>query len=558
MKDPSKLTPVAPDPRVYGDSRDVELAISAPTKNSSTLIPVALYARVSSDRQDVELSISAQLKELHKYAKGQGFTVVREYIDEAMSGRVDTRPQYQRMIEEGCRPDGPFTIILVWSYSRFSRNREDAVLFKAKLRRAGVRVVSITEPASDSPTGRLMEALIEGMDEYYSENLAHNVLRGMRESASRGYFVKARPPFGYNRVPLKDGAKQRFTLEVDPATAPIVVEVFRRSLAGEGLKTICKDLNSRGITHKGRRWQKTTLYHVLTNLEYTGTSEWGVTSKGPEPPEPVRVQGAWEAIVPKETHDLVLAGLSRRALPKGAGLSETGQKFLLSGVLICGFCGKRFVGQAAKSGKYVYYVCGTLHREGAGTCPAAYLPAPDAEAYIAARLIEEAFTDAAVEWTYRVRVEYFVALANQRAKTLKLVETALQEVERRLSTHYKAMETGLVDLHDLAPRLHELRLRQDQLTAERDRTLQVLNEMDGREFVIPDPRDIHDYAEGIRYILREGPFVERRLIIRTALDSIEVHGPHPSYTLHYGVQRPEDCENDLKALGQFDGQLDEG
>ena len=147
--------------------------------------------------------------------------------------------------------------------------------FKSMLRRKGVRVVSITEHADDSPTGKLMEAIIESVDEFYSENLAQEVVRGMREAASRGFFLGSKAPFGYKRVKVNDGAKERPTLEVDPATAPIVKEMFESSLRGNGLKEICKELNDRGITNRGNRWYKGGLHYLLTNEAYTGTAVWG-------------------------------------------------------------------------------------------------------------------------------------------------------------------------------------------------------------------------------------------------------------------------------------------
>ena len=133
--------------------------------------PVALYARVSSDRQDVDLSISAQLRALRDYARKNGYIVAREYIDEAESGRIAARPEFRKMIDAAARPNAAFQEILVWKFSRFTRKREHAVAFKSMLRRKGVRVVSITEHADDTPTGKLMEAIIESLDEFYSENL---------------------------------------------------------------------------------------------------------------------------------------------------------------------------------------------------------------------------------------------------------------------------------------------------------------------------------------------------------------------------------------------------
>ena len=135
------------------------------------LTPAALYARVSSDRQDVDLSIAAQLRALRDYAEKNDYLVAREYVDEAESGRIADRPEFQKMLNEANKPEAPFKEILVWKFSRFTRKREHAVAFKSMLRRRGVRVVSITEQADDTPTGKLLEAIIESVDEFYSENL---------------------------------------------------------------------------------------------------------------------------------------------------------------------------------------------------------------------------------------------------------------------------------------------------------------------------------------------------------------------------------------------------
>ena len=180
------------------------------------MTPVALYARVSSDRQDVDLSVSAQLRALRDYAEKHSYLVAREYVDEAESGRIADRPQFQKMLDEASKPEAPFKEILVWKFSRFTRKREHAVAFKAMLRRRGVRVVSITEQADDTPTGKLLEAIIESVDEFYSENLAQEVTRGMRESASRGFWVTTYAPYGYRKVYVQDGPKKRPKLELDP------------------------------------------------------------------------------------------------------------------------------------------------------------------------------------------------------------------------------------------------------------------------------------------------------------------------------------------------------
>ncbi len=282
------------------------------------------------------------------------------------------------------------------------------------LRRKGIRVVSITEHADDSPTGKLMEAIIESVDEFYSENLAQDVTRGMREAASRGFFLGSKAPFGYRRVKVSDGMKERPTLEVDPATAPVVKEIFESSLSGYGLKEICRTLNDRGITNRGKRWYKGGLHYLLTNEAYTGTAVWGRTTKVEKAQDPVRVEGAWPALVSRELFDAVQQAMRDRA-PKVQRPGRVGSKFLLSGLLKCGVCGRPYSGQGAKSGQFAYYVCGTLFREGAGTCSARYLNAPRVEDFIVEKIRERILTEETIVELVTLVAEEINAMAGELA-----------------------------------------------------------------------------------------------------------------------------------------------
>ena len=234
--------------------------------------PAALYARVSSDRQDVDLSVSAQLRALRDYADKNDYEVVREYVDEAESGRVMNRPEFQKMLDEAKRTEAPFKEILVWKFSRFTRKREHAVILKSLLRRKGLRVVSITEQAEDNPTGRLLEGIIETVDEFYSENLAQDVLRGMREAASPGFWVAPMAPYGYRKVKVQDGPKERPTLEPDPETTGIVKRIFDLAESRKGMLKIVRILNYEGIASpRGKLWNKPTVHNILRNEAYLGT-----------------------------------------------------------------------------------------------------------------------------------------------------------------------------------------------------------------------------------------------------------------------------------------------
>ena len=503
-------------------------------KQLQPLTPAALYARVSSDRQDVDLSVSAQLRALKEYAKANGYSVAREYIDEAESGRVADRPQFREMIEEGSKPKAPFEVILVWKFSRFTRKREHAVAFKSQLRRKGIRVVSITEQAEDNATGRLLEGIIESVDEYYSENLAQEVVRGMREAASRGFFLGSKAPFGYRKVKVSDGAKERPTLEVDPATAPVVSEIFEKSLRGSGLKELCKELNERGVTNRGKRWNKGGLHYVLRNEAYTGAAVWGRTSKGEKDADPVRVEGAWPALVSRELFEDVQQAMSERA-PKVQRPGRVGSQYLLSGLLKCGVCGRPYSAQGAKSGQFAYYICGTLFREGAGTCSARYLNAPRLETFVVEKIRERILNEETIVALVTLVAEEIDAMAGEMSGRLEVVEAELGDVRKRLEKLYEAIETSELTLEVLSPRIFSLRHREEQLEAARE---DAETQLEQRRVELPDTEEITRYVAEFRDFLKDGTIPERKALIRNFVEGIEVMGDEA--TLTYTVPMPSD------------------
>ncbi len=213
-----------------------------------------IYTRVSSERQDTDLSISAQLRAPREYAHRNGYQIFREFVDEAESGRMADRPAFREMIALARTKRPPFGAVLVWKLNRFARNREDSIIFKSLLRKQNIQVISINEPLEDTPAGRLLEGIIEVIDEFYSSNMAQDVTRGMRENAMRGYFSGGSPPSGYTVTKVKDGARMRSTLIPEPSLSLVIKRMFDECSSGKGLKEIAKGLNRDGIPAKcGKR-----------------------------------------------------------------------------------------------------------------------------------------------------------------------------------------------------------------------------------------------------------------------------------------------------------------
>ena len=494
---------------------------------------VALYARVSSDRQDVDLSVAAQLRALRDYAEKNGHIVVQEYIDEAESGRIADRPQFRKMLDYATAPDAPFKEILVWKFSRFTRKREHAVAFKSMLRRRGVRVVSITEHADDTPTGKLMEAIIESVDEFYSENLAQEVTRGMREAASRGFWVTSHAPFGYRRVHVQDGAKKRPRLELDPPADAVVRRIFDMVLRGSTIMQVTKTLNTEGVaTSMGSQWRITTVHRILENEAYTGTLVWGTNAKDGTPP--VRVENAFPAIVTVLEFQRVRQLLKSRS-PKIVHPRRASSPYLLSGLAKCALCGKTLTAAEAKSGKYTYYVCQSILKRGSGSCATPRINAKSFEETIILNLRENVLTEGNIHGLVRILDEEMDGVAREQRGRLESIEAELEDVKRRLGRVWQALETTDLDMADASERIKELRDRKERLEKSAEEGRDVLSE---RRALLDRADTIAAFAADMSEYLRTSELTETRAFIRSFVKEIQVMPGKAS--IIYTIPMPED------------------
>ena len=303
------------------------------------MIRGVIYARYSSDNQRDE-SIEGQLRENRVYAERKGIEIVGTYIDRAYSARSDKRPEFQRMIKDSAKRK--FDMVIVWKLDRFARNRFDSAKYKAALNKNDVKVISATEPISDDPTGILVEGLLEANAEYYSANLAENVNRGMEENALKGIFNGGVVPLGYTL----DHEKH---FQIDPITAPAVLEMFTMYAEGTPMKQIADYLNAIGIrSARGTLVNINGVTRMLHNRKYIGEYRFQETV----------TPGAIPAIIPQELFDRVQ---ERLALTKKApAKSKAEDEYLLTTKLICGNCERMMVGESGTSHNgetYRYYKC---------------------------------------------------------------------------------------------------------------------------------------------------------------------------------------------------------
>ena len=485
----------------------------------------AIYARVSSDKQDVDLSISAQLRALREYALKNGHNVVREFIDEAKTGRTTSRPAFRDMISLAKTKEPPFEVILVWKLNRFARNRGDSITYKALLKAKGIELISINEPFEDTPSGHLFEGIIETLDEFYSANMGQDIKRGQRENAARGYFNGSRPPYGYRKIDVNEGGKVRHKLEPegeDLITVQTVRRIFDLASKDVGCKEIAKTLNQEGSrTKKGERWGRTTVHKVLTNEAYCGTLVWGgrpghhAIHSGDTP---IKMENAWPAIIDSDTFRLVRGKLAAKS-PAVIHPRSVPSPYLLSGLLFCE-CGRAMIGHSAKSGRNFYYLCSRSLKQGKDACGARMLPKDKLEKLIVGQIKSRVLTDENLEELVKLVNEELYSTSSRLKDRMDAIETELKDVQGRLSRLYEVLETGKLELDDLAPRIRELRTRQDELSKSR---LQLEAEMITQGVEKVNVEEIKECAEDLRSLLEEADFTERKAFLRSFVKRIEVN-----------------------------------
>ncbi len=298
-----------------------------------------IYARYSSDSQREE-SIEGQLRECTTFANREGYTVLQHYIDRAYSATTDKRPEFQRMIKDSS--NGLFDFIIVWKLDRFARDRYDSARYKALLKKRKVRVISATESISDDPSGILMEAVLEGMAEYYSADLAEKVVRGHTENLIKGKYNGGVLTLGY-----KINSEHRY--EKDEFRAPYILETFKRYDVGYTKKEIRDWLNENNFTNtKGAPMTYHSVGTMLKNRKYIGEYKFRDHIN----------YDAVPAIVPKDLFERVQIRLKKnRAAPAHFKANE---EYILSSKLFCGHCKSSMCGESGTScnkNTYYYYKC---------------------------------------------------------------------------------------------------------------------------------------------------------------------------------------------------------
>ena len=517
---------------------------------------VVLYARVSSEKQvEKDLSIASQLKALRKYAAERDWEVYKEFVDEAQSARTANRPAFKEMISLARRKEKFFDAILVWKLSRFARNREDSIIYKSLLRKHGISVLSINEKVDESPAGKLLEGMIEVIDEFYSTNLAQDTLRGLKENASRGYFCGGTIPIGYKAKKVKDGANEKTKLALDETYAPIIQRIFKMCVKGLGAKEIVKILTGEGLkTNRGRAWSKSNIYYILKNETYTGTLIWNRQTKSSGRTRPndesdvVRIENNHPAIVSRKMFEKAKGLLIKRS-PRVTHPRTVNSNYLLSGILYCGKCGLAMLGSSAKSSKYFYYACQNYCKRGKDVCDAKLVNKDKLESFVIGRIKANILTENNLTELVKLTNAEINQSKGDAKEKLEGVEKQIGGIRERLHKLYDALETGKLEIDDLAPRIKALRTQITNLEQQRNTFLEDLHR--DKVELLSGPA-VKEYANDLKAILSKGSIMEQKSFLRSFVKRVEVNLPDVTieYTIPLGGKKAEPLEREVLPFAQ--------
>ena len=492
--------------------------------NSNTIATAQLravaYTRFSSTMQSDGNSIEAQLSAVRAYAKGENMTLVGEYIDRAKSAVTDDRPEFLRMIEDA--KNNKFEVVIVHKLDRFARNRYHSAMYKQELKKCNVRLRSVTEPLDDSPESIMLEALLEGMAEYYSRNLGRETMKGLAENAKKGMSTGGPPPFGFRTNP------ETKKLELHETEAKGVKLIFDMILQGHSYREVITELNEQGYkTRSGRPFVTTSLYSILRNEKYRGCYIFNKSAskdmngkrnghhyKNAE--DVIRVEDGCPRIVSNEDFFAVQKKMNTRQHPKSHAVYK--ETYLLTGKVYCGLCGSTYIGSRRKKGSskswWAYYGCGQQSRNKVERCSNKVISRDHLEGVVLDNIAKTVFSEAMIPKLTEAYNEYLKGdgSGNKELTTLKRRLAKLNSdvdylVEALLEHKSNSLFSKLDKLEDKKQEL-EAKIYQMQLL----KPVKSVSE-----------QDIAKAFEQIRKKLLSGKLENVRQIIEVYVDRIEVY-----------------------------------
>ena len=492
------------------------------------LIPLRAvsYVRVSTTRQasggatEEGFSIPAQREANRRRAYELGALVVAEFIDRGKSGRSLERPELSRMLDYVTTT--PVDFVIVHKIDRLARNRGDDATITDRIHNTGARLVSTTAAINTSPSGQLLHGIMASIAEFYSQNLANEVMKGLRQKALQGG-TPGRTPLGYlNERQLVEGREIRY-VALDPNRAEHITWAFKAYASGKwSLNELVTELNQRGVTTKPgpntleKPITLRSVHHLLRNPYYKGI----VTFNGAEH------QGGHEPLIDPVTWAEVQAMLAARRNGERSRVHD----HYLKGSVFCIACGRRLTVQntKSKSGRiYQYFVC---TKRPSGDCPQRKsLPIPWCEAQVVSAYRSLTLTP---ERRQRIQEVTFASLHRMLALRVEQVDQLEREAEaiaekqdKLISVYYEnVISRELFERKQKSPRTELTQVRRKLAATITDKVEVTKSIKDSLERLQDAHTTYQAATEPIRKQLNQAVFA--RILLGPGEMRVEVNEPY--------------------------------
>ena len=419
-----------------------------------------IYARYSSDSQ-TEQSIEGQLRVCEEYAKTHEILILNTYIDRAMSGTNDNRPDFQKMLKDSNAKKWDY--VLCYKLDRFSRNKYEMAMHKKTLRDNGIKVISATEFIPDSPEGIILESMLEGYAEYYSAELSQKVRRGMKETRLKGNFTGGHLLYGYSL--------ENHKVIINESQAEVVKYIYEQFSLGVYVKDIIKSLTAKGIYNNGKPFARNTVYNILKNEKYSGIYRHNGEI----------FENMYPQIVPTEIYQKVRAKINENQY----GKRSVEVVYLLRHKLKCGYCGQPISAETgtSKNGKVKrYYKC--LGRKRQNGCKKSMIGKELLENLIISAIIEQ-LSDQQTINTIVTNLLNIQEKLSKETPILSILTKEKRQTENAIKNIMTAIEKGVIT-NTTTKRLKELEEQQEnlerQILIERSKSAIKYTEQEIREF----------------------------------------------------------------------------
>ncbi|MBV9760291.1 MAG: recombinase family protein [Acidobacteriaceae bacterium] len=494
-------------------------------------IRAALYARVSTEEQKEGQTIDSQIAELERFASERGYMVSAVYKDDGWSGGVLARPQLDLLRDHAAA--GAFDAVLINDVDRLARDVTHLGIIKRDLERKGIQLIFRKLPAENSPTHNLMINVLGSFAEFEREMIADRTRRGrLHKIEVRGKYLGSITSYGYRYIPAAQSATKEGALEIEPAEAAVVRQMFEL-VDREGLSAhrVVERLNRLKIrARKGSRWAKSSVLKVLHNEMYVGV--WYYNKLQSFEPEHghnqqtyrrriksamrLRDRAEWIPLqLPTSLH-IVDRDQWKRVqdqLRRNIAFSPRHEKhsYLLKGLVSCAACGSRYVGEPSH-GRFSYRCAARCKR-----CP-----------LVSERILDQAVWDEVERAILdpELIADQITKLNQQDEKassdlSAELRDTAneLAQLEKEESRLMKAYRLSVITPAQLGSELEKLGTRKRSLQARDD---QLANNRPAAE---PDVRrSVASYCQQAAETLHQFTPGERQQFLRTLIKAIVFDG----------------------------------